>query len=179
MVPCRLGSSPMMVRNSTDLPPPDVPTTPRSSPLRTSSDRWSSTVWSPKPTTRSLIEMTGLSFTLPPSHPDRSKEDGEQAVEHDHEEDRLHHRRRGLQSERLRAALHQQPFGAGHHPDHQSHERGLDHANFEMAERDSVFQPRNIDLRTHAAIEPSNDTAPVKRGHRSKEGEHRQGDDQH
>ena len=32
MLPARLGSRPMMVRNSTDLPPPDAPTRPRISP---------------------------------------------------------------------------------------------------------------------------------------------------
>ena len=34
----------MTVRSSTDLPPPDAPTTPRISPRRTSSERWSSTI---------------------------------------------------------------------------------------------------------------------------------------
>ena len=35
------------------------------------------------------------------SHPDRGEEDGEQAVEHDHQEDRFHHRGGGLQAERF------------------------------------------------------------------------------
>ena len=41
-----------------------------------------------------------------------------------------------LQPERLGAALDLQPLGAGHHPDHQPHERRLDHAHLEMGHRD-------------------------------------------
>ena len=59
IVPWRFGKRPMMVRNSTDLPAPEAPTTPRISPPLTSSDRWSSTIWSPKPTTRSRTLITG------------------------------------------------------------------------------------------------------------------------
>ena len=44
------------------------------------------------------------------SHPDRGEEDGEQAVEHDHQEDRLDHRGGGLQPEQLGAALDPQPL---------------------------------------------------------------------
>src|SRR5262245_58907228 len=87
--PSRRGKSPMMVRNSTDLPAPEAPTTPRISPARRSRERWSSTIWSPKPTTRSRTLMTGPFAIL--LHPDRGEEDREQAVEHDHEEDRLDH----------------------------------------------------------------------------------------
>ena len=59
MVPWRFGIRPRMVRSSTDLPPPEAPTTPRISPRRTSSDRWSMTIWSPNPTTRSRTRMAG------------------------------------------------------------------------------------------------------------------------
>jgi hypothetical protein len=44
MDPPRFGSSPMIVRRSTDLPLPDPPTRPRISPRRTSSDSALSTV---------------------------------------------------------------------------------------------------------------------------------------
>jgi len=57
--PWRLGKSPMTVRKRTDLPLPEAPTTPRISPPLTSSVRWSSTIWSPKPTTRSRTLITG------------------------------------------------------------------------------------------------------------------------
>ena len=61
IVPWRFGSRPMMVRSSTDLPLPEPPTKPRISPRRTSSARWSSTTWSPKPTTRSRTRIARVS----------------------------------------------------------------------------------------------------------------------
>ena len=59
---CR-GMRPMIVRIKTDLPPPEAPTRPRISPLRTSSDRWSITTCRPKPTTSSLTRIANCGFT--------------------------------------------------------------------------------------------------------------------
>ena len=91
------GMRPMMVRSSTDLPLPEPPTRPRISPRRTSSDRWSSTMWSPKPTTRSRTRITMVVVRRHHGHiPIEAKKMAKNAVEHDHQEDRLHHRGRGL-----------------------------------------------------------------------------------
>src|SRR5262249_40390127 len=151
IVPDRLGTRPMMVRISTDLPAPDPPTKPRISPRNTSSDRWSSTVAPLNPTTRSRTRMTAsLPACAIALFTDRREEHGEEAVHHDHQEHRLHHRGGGVQAERLGAALHPQPLGAGDEPDHQRHERRLDHADREMIDGDRVFQARDEDFRADA-----------------------------
>src|SRR3972149_11474095 len=97
--------------------------------------------------------------------PDGRKEDGEHAVEHDHQENRFHYRCSGLQAKRLRAALDLEPFTACDRPDYESHERGLDHANLKMVDRDRLFQARDENLRAHAAIEPGSQAAAIERGH--------------
>src|SRR4051812_4813897 len=102
---------PMIVRNRTDFPPPDAPTKPRISPRRTSSDRRSSTIFSPNPTVRSLTEIADCSTVAAiRSHSDRGEEDGEYPIENDDEEDGLHHGGRGLQPQRLGASLHPETF---------------------------------------------------------------------
>jgi hypothetical protein len=99
-------------------------------------------------------------------------------VQDDHEKDRLHDRRGGLEAERLGAAFHPEALGAGHDPDHQRHERRLDHADVEMRERDGVLEARDVDVGAHAAVEPADEPAAVECGHRAEEGEHRQGQHQ-
>ena len=62
--PAAWAARPMIVRSSTDLPLPEPPTRPRISPRRTSSDRWSSTTCSPKPTTRSRTRIAGIGASV-------------------------------------------------------------------------------------------------------------------
>src|SRR5271166_1754098 len=97
------------------------------------------TVVSPKPTTRSRTRMTGSLLAM--SHSNGGEEDCEKAVKNDHEKDRLHHRRGGLQPERLRAAFDLQPLGAGHDADDKRHEGRFDDANLEMGHGDGLVQP--------------------------------------
>src|SRR5665213_25282 len=176
IVPDSWGMSPMIVRSSTDLPRPDPPTTPRISPGRTSSDRWSSTIRSSNPTTRSRTSITGLCSAMA-SHSDRGEEDGEHTVEHDHQEDRLDHRGGRLQAERFGAALDPQAFGAGDHADDQCHHRRLDHADLEIAHGYDVLETGEIYRRAHAAVERRHDLAAEQRRDRAEKGQHRQRDD--
>src|ERR1700693_1651060 len=153
MLPWRFGIRPMIVRKRTDLPPPDAPTRPRISPRRTSSERWSSTIRSPKPTTRSRTRIAIPSASaFMALHSNRREKYGEYAVENDHEEDRLHYRRRRLHAERFGATLHAQALAAGHDADHQRHEWGLDHADLEVRHRNRLPQARDEDVGAHPAV---------------------------
>ena len=146
MVPCRLGSRPMMVRSSTDLPPPEAPTRPRISPRRTSSDRWSSTTrrrtrprgrargspWS----SAASIALTSRSRrrrwrTAPSSTITRKIDFTTEVVV--------------CRPSDFGAALHPQAFAAGDDADHQRHERRLDHADLEMRDRDRLPQAGDED----------------------------------
>src|SRR4051794_40570703 len=113
-----------------------------------------------------------------PSHSDRGEENGEYAVEHDHQEDRFDHRGGGLLAERFGAAFDPQTLAAGDDTDHQRHERRLDHADLEMRHRDRLAQARDVDFRAHSAVEPGHQPAAIERRHRAEEGQDRQCDDQ-
>src|SRR5690606_37857624 len=112
MVPERFGISPRMVRVSTDLPAPEGPTKPRISPRFTSRLSLSRISLSPNPTVRSRTRIIA-SLAAAISDSDRGEEDGENAVDDDHEEDRLHHRGRRVLAERFRAAPYRRAFDAG------------------------------------------------------------------
>ena len=60
---------PMMVLSSTDLPVPDPPTTPRTSPRRTVRSRSLCTTWSPNCDSRPLTSMGGASSSIRRSSP--------------------------------------------------------------------------------------------------------------
>src|SRR5215471_5314609 len=135
MRPCSFGSSPTMVRVRTDLPAPEAPTKPRISPRYTSSVTPLRILLPLSSTTRSRTSMTD---SLAISHPDRREEHGEDAVEHDDQEDRFHHRVRGLLAERFGASLNLQAFHACHDADHQRHERRLDHSYLKRGARDCL-----------------------------------------
>src|SRR6266487_5163551 len=145
IVPSRFGTKPMMVRISADLPWPEPPTKPRTSPRNTSSESWLRMRALPKPTTRSRTRMaTPFVAADISSFPDRREEHGEQAVEHDDEKDRFHHRGGGVQAERFRAALDLEALDAGDDADHQRHERRLDHAALKVSsEIASLRRERN------------------------------------
>src|SRR5579871_2340444 len=180
MRPPRFGINPMMVRVSTDLPAPDAPTKPRISPRRTSRFNPFSTRRSPNPTVRLETRMIGsfgvAIIQISGSNPDRGEEDGEHAIEHDDEEDRINHRGGGVLAERLGAAFHREPFDAGHHADQQRHERRLDHADDEVIERDDFAQPRQKRRRLNATVALGDQTAAPQRGDVAEEGKDRQAD---
>ena len=100
------GSRPMIVRISTDLPAPEPPTKPRISPRKTSSVTRSSTVARAEADDEVAHADHRLVAAFRHPHiPIARKEHGEEAVEHDDEEDRFDHRAVVLQAERLGAAL--------------------------------------------------------------------------
>ena len=70
------------------------------------------------------------------------------------------------------------PFHAGHHADHQRHERRLDHADLEVVDGDRFLEPRQEDVGVDAAIEPAHQAAAIERRHRAEEGEDRHADDE-
>ena len=67
---------------------------------------------------------------------------------------------------------------AGHHADHQRHERRLDHADLEGVERNRFLEPRQENVGIDAAIEPAHQPAAIERRHRAEEGQDRHADDQ-
>src|SRR5215510_1888244 len=101
-----------------------------------------------------MRSRTSITDSLAMSHPDRGEEHGKNAVEHNHQENRLDHRVGGFFAERFGAALHLQAFNAGDDPDHQRHERGLDHSHLERRARDRLAQPRQENFGLNAAVEP-------------------------
>src|SRR6266567_3133455 len=154
IVPSRFGTKPMMVRISTDLPWPEPPTKPRTSPRNTSSESWLRMRALPRPTTRSRTRMaTPFVAADISSFPDRREEHGEQAVEHDDEKDRFHHRGGGVQAERFRADL-------------------------EGIERDRLLEAGEKHVRIDAAVAPGDQRAAVDRRHRAQERQDRHGDEQ-
>ncbi len=93
------------------------------------------------------------------SHPDRGKEDGEQAVEHDDEEDRLDDGGRGLPAERLRAALHAQPSVQATMPMTSAMNGALIMPTSKCVTEIASLQARDEDRRAHAAVEPGGQAA--------------------
>src|ERR1700740_2744225 len=184
MRPETLGTRPMMVRVSTDLPAPDGPTKPKISPRLTSRLSPSRIRVDPNCTVMSRTRMMASSIsrarslTGVMSHPDRSEEDREHAVHHDDEEDALHHRRRGVLTERFRAALDREPLDAGDDADHGGHHRRLDDADDEVIDRDRVAQPQQEGFGIDPAIEPCHQATAIERRHRAEKRQDRHRDDQ-
>src|ERR1700723_3220927 len=178
MRPLVLGTIPMMVRVSTDLPAPDGPTNPKISPRLTSRLRPSSTLVLPNCTEMSRTRMMASAGSGAMSHSDRGEEDREHAVHDDDEEDTLHNRSGGVLAERFGAALHREPLDAGDDADHRRHHRRLDDADGGMIDRDGVAQPQQERLGIDAAIEPRHQPPAIQRRDGAEEGEDRQRDDQ-
>src|SRR6202041_430734 len=178
MLPLVLGTSPMMVRVSTDLPAPDGPTKPRISPRWTSRSRPSSTLVDPNCTEISRTRMMASAISGAMSHSDRGEKDRKYAVHDDDEENPLHHRRGGVLSKRFGTALHREPLDAGNDADHRRHHRRLDDADGEMIDRDGVAQPQQEGLGIDAAIEPRHQPAAIQCRDGAEKGEDRQRDDQ-
>src|ERR1700721_344598 len=176
MLPLVLGTSPMMVRVSTDLPAPDGPTKPRISPRLTSRSRPSSTLVEPNCTEISRTRMMASAISGASSHSDRGEEDRKYAVHDDDEEDALHHRRGGVLAQRFGTALHRESLAAGDDADHRRHHRRLDVAAGGKIEQDGRAQPQREGFRINSAIEPRHQPAAIQRGDGAEEGKNRQRD---
>src|SRR5436309_3884049 len=132
MVPDVLGTSPMMVRVSTDFPAPDGPTKPRISPRLTSRSSPSRTLVDPNCTAMSRTRMMAFCTSAAMSHSDRGEKDREHAIHHDDKENSFHHRGGRVLPKRFGAALHRKPLDTGYNADHRSHHRRLDDADSEV-----------------------------------------------
>src|SRR5689334_23040643 len=89
-VPASGRRSPSIVRRSTDLPAPEPPTTPSTSPEYTSRSTPSCTTCSPNRLTTPRIEMMGALDIE--SEIQLHEDHREHGVEEDHQKDGLHHR---------------------------------------------------------------------------------------
>src|SRR6202035_1086372 len=123
-------------------------------------------------------ELQIVLTTLPSLHSDRGKENGESAVKHNDEKDRLDDRDRRLLSKRFRASLDSQALAACNDADYQRHERRLDHADLEMRHGYGFMKPCDEYRRTHPAVEPRDQPPAVESGHRTNECEDRKRQDQ-
>src|ERR1700684_2998166 len=174
MLPLVLGTRPMMVRVSTDLPAPEGPTKPRISPRWTSRSSPSSTLVAPNRTEISRTRMMASAGSGAMSHSDRGEEDREHAVHDDDEEDTLHHRSGGVLAERFGAALDREPLDAGDDADHRRHDRRLDQADGEMIDRDRVAQPKHEGFGPDAAVACRDQAAADQRRDVAEKGQYRQ-----
>src|SRR5262245_15534769 len=109
----------MIVRKSTDFPVPDPPTTPRTSPRRTSRSRLSWMTCLPNCVRRPRMEMIdgacgSIRRTLD-TH--IGKQVGEECVEDDHQKQRLDHRLGGEPPDAFGAATDPHAFVASHQGD--------------------------------------------------------------
>src|SRR5581483_10271539 len=131
MLPRAGVSNPTTTRSSTDLPVPEPPTTPSTSPRRTSRSRLR---WIERPPNRVLSPRTRMIGSPASSMPwaDSSgalsdmqvgEDDREAGVEHDHQEDRLDDRDGGEASDALGALRHLEALIAADHRDDGGEER--------------------------------------------------------
>ena len=116
----------MIERISTDLPVPDPPTTPRISPRQTVEVEILVDDLLAEAIAQAADRDDRLGFGLRPAPSDRAEEDGEDGVEHDHEEDRLDDRGGRAQADFFRIALDQHALEAARQRDDEAEDRRLD-----------------------------------------------------
>src|SRR5262245_5618686 len=119
-----------MVRISTDLPVPEPPTTPITSPRRMSRSSPSCSTCSPKRFTRprTSITLAGVSGAAMSDAQDR-EQDGEQSIGDDDQEDAFHDRAGGHLADAFRAAGDAQAFETADQRDQDGEDRRLHHAD--------------------------------------------------
>src|SRR5262249_7879361 len=130
--------SPTMERRSTDLPVPDPPMTPRTSPRSTSRSRSSCTVIEPNrlvrprtPITTSsaagacFLRVAGLWLTFRGSYVQEVVDHCEHRIDRDDKENGLDDRRSGAAAERDNVALNQETLAAADHGDDEGEHRRL------------------------------------------------------
>src|SRR5580700_5153552 len=191
MRPRVFGTRPRIARVSTDLPVPEAPTMPTSSPRLSSkltslriSLSLSSTARCCTSSSVASLAATSSSFSVnwrtrsarlrgasgfnieeyrPSSIVDPCEEHREDTVDHDHHEDRFHHRGRGLPAERFGRSLDPHAFHGRDQADHQRHEGRLDHPDQESMKADGVLQAEQEDFGADPTIEESDDAGAEQR----------------
>src|SRR5882724_9789404 len=172
---CRL--SPTMVRSSTDLPVPEPPTTPITSPGCTSRSRLSCTICGPNWVRRPLTRMIGSTIATPaPSVAQVGEQHGEEGVEDDHEEQRFHHRLGRQPAYALGAATHPHALEAADHGDQEGEHRRLDHPDPEMGQGHRLVQEVEELRKGHVDAVGRHHGPAEDRHHVGEEGQQRQRD---
>ncbi len=131
-------------------------------------------ICSPKRLASPRTVMIGWRRLHQPS--DRTEEDGEDGIEHDHEEDRLDDGGGRAQADFLRIAFDQHALEAARQGDDEAEDRRLDQADPQIGERDDLLQSLNVGERRNAERQPDEDAAAEKRHQHRPEGEQRHHD---
>src|SRR5688572_3224482 len=140
--------SPRIERSNTDLPDPEPPTMPNTSPRSTVMSRPSCTICAPKRftsprTSRMASLMARGSYVELPEH------DREQRVREDDEEDGLHDRNGREPPELPRGIPHLQAAIRARQRDQQAEERRLDDADPECRRGDRVLHAIDVQRQRH------------------------------
>src|SRR5687767_12973452 len=168
---------PMMVRISTDLPVPEPPTTPITSPRRMSRSRPSCSTCSPKRVTRPRISIT-LALRSAILDIQDCEQDGEQSIEDDDQEDALHDRAGGHLPDTLRAAGDAQALEAADERNEDCEHRRLHHADPELCRVHHIVQAADILTEGFVGQGHIHDAAAQQAHHVRKEREDRQRHDE-
>src|SRR6185437_11932765 len=176
MVPAAGIMSPMIVRSSTDLPLPEAPTTPSTSPRGRSRSTPSCSTWPPTRVTRPRTRTIGRAS--PRSEMEARVEDGEGGIEDDHKKDRLHDGEGRESTDTGGAALDAQPGMAADERDGRSEKRRLHQAERQRPAVDRLVQLTEEERRRDAEDRPGHHRAAQQRHDIGVEGEQRQGQDE-
>src|SRR6202011_3385494 len=172
IVPAAGGIKPTMGRNSTDLPAPDPPTTPRTSPCRTSTSRFSCRM---RPPMRVVSPRTR---TIGASDAEAGEKDGEGGIDDDHEKDGADDGQGGEAADALGAARHVEPGVTADERDGSGEERRLDDADPEGPGPDGVVQLANEQRQRHGKSGPGHQRATEQTHEIGEHDQQRQGDDE-
>src|SRR5487761_212338 len=175
IVPAAGGTSPTIVRSSTDLPEPEAPTTPSTSPARRSNVASRS---STRPSIRVARPRTCTTGAAAASDAELVEEDREERIEHNDQENSLDHGLRRMPADALGAAGHPQTLVAADQRNAGGEERRLYDTEKYAPQRHRTAQlieeRRQRDIERH----PAYDRATGQAGEIGPKGQERQGQDQ-
>src|SRR5690348_9308427 len=174
IVPAAGGVRPTIVRSRTDLPEPDAPTTPSTSPDRRSKVASCSRIRPPALVARPRTRTTAAAG----SDPDRIEEDREECIEHDDQENGLDHGLRRAPPDAFGAAGHQKTLVATDESDAGGKEWRLDDTQKHAPQRYRAVQLREKRRQRNIERDPTDDGAAGKASEIGPKGQERQGQDQ-
>src|SRR5713226_2227234 len=165
----------MIVRSSTDLPLPEPPTTPSTSPRRTSRSSWSCSTRPPRRVTSPRTRMMGPSAR---SDMELREEDRERGIDEDHQEDRFDHGEGGGSADALGAPFDGEPATTADDGDAGGEERRLQYAEPERPFGYRIVQLAHELDQGYAERDPAHQRAAEQRHEIGVEGKQRQGEDE-